>query len=154
VTASLDPRAIAELAMTTVQESTFVFFEPVADAALAGEDRLQFRIDFSSSPPGRLWLATTSGLGRVFAANMLGIEPSAANDEDAAQALSELANIVAGALAREVARAGGVPSLGLPERGGLGEGAQGTRLLLHAEEEGGHLLVHISLEQGAKAGTR
>lgn len=103
-------------ATAALERSAFVFAEPAEDQGAAPEDALFARITVTGSIVGELHLAASEGFLRELAASLLGVEPSDVDPAaHGADALKEMANMIAGSV---VVHYGGVDkryALGLPE---------------------------------------
>jgi len=138
----------------TLEEAAFVFAEPGGEAAARGEPLVEARLAYSAAHEGELALAAPLSLAETFARNLLGEEegspvaPSTSED-----AVGELLNMVAGALAVELFGDARPCRLGLPRvrrltadrhRLGLASAAAAVTLV----EEGGRA-IHLALERRA-----
>jgi len=114
--APLDIARLSELTCQVLMEAAFVMAEPTPAAPALEGKLLAARIAFTGPCRGRVTLTTTARLAITLAANLLGVDP---DDDEAADrggdALSELLNMVGGALLGAVCPPGSMGHLGLPE---------------------------------------
>lgn len=109
----LESAVLAEVAVGLFEESAFLFVEVGQQAEPRGE-LLRTRIAWTLPRPGWLSLTASKPLATEIAASMLGLAPGEAGTEDARQALSELANVLAGALLARLFGTGAPAAIGLP----------------------------------------
>lgn len=138
----LTAELLERCARRVLEDAAFLFLEP----GRAGETPLAASIELGPPVAAVLTLATTSEVAAQIVENMLGsaegLDPAAGG----AEALCELANIVGGALGRELCGSGEVCIVGLPWRGGAGEADVEVWLRL---DDGG--LLRVSVRRGASA---
>lgn len=145
------PALLTEILGQILQESAFIFAEPVEEPQTWQGSVLTARIAFESTRGGTLRLVTTPAASAEIAANMLGIEPGEEADANGRAAVAELLNVLGGAfLTRYFGTA--VPSqLGLPATE-LGEAPLSPRRRCCAAtvrlEGGAPLVMELDLEEG------
>lgn len=103
---------------TALERSAFVFAEPAGPGDLAVlPDCAGFAmIRTAGSVPGELHVGASEGFLRELAASLLGVDPGDVNpEEEGADALREMANMIAGSVTLELDGENRAFSLGLPE---------------------------------------
>lgn len=105
-----------EITLTALERSAFVFAEPAAaDAELPGPAAFA-RIRITGSVCGELHLAASEGFLRELAASLLGVEPEEVDPAaHGADALKEMANMIAGSVVICYDGEHRAYTLGLPE---------------------------------------
>lgn len=87
---------LREVFLEVVEQLAFMFGDPAGeDECVSDQELLRAEVAFSGPRKGRIQIAAPRPFCRELAANMLGTEPGEA-DEDAADALAELANTLGG----------------------------------------------------------
>ncbi len=102
-----------------LERSAFVFVEPAApgDLAVLPAAVCHARIRTSGSVNGELHLGASEGFLRELAASLLGVEPGLVDPvKHGADALKEMANMIAGSVGLRCDGAERAFSLGLPEQ--------------------------------------
>jgi hypothetical protein len=112
----IEPELLSRVTRQVLEEAAFVFLEP-ADSPPPFKDGeiVSGRIALHGpAGDGELLLATSAEVSQMLAANLLGLDPGEAGAEhQAADALGEIVNIIAGALLEQLY--GAAPcALGLP----------------------------------------
>jgi CheY-specific phosphatase CheX len=107
-----------EAAATALERSAFVFAEPAAagDLAVLPKAASHARILTTGSVAGELHLSASEGFLRELAASLLGVEPGEVDPVlQGADALREMANMIAGSIGLRCDSEARAFSLGLPE---------------------------------------
>jgi hypothetical protein len=108
-------RTLEEIACRILPEAAFVLATPESRTPEWPAEVIEVELGFDGPAAGKLWLRATPRFGAEVAANQMALEPD--DPEAAAQAaaaLAELLNIIAGALVAETFGTARVVRLGLP----------------------------------------
>jgi chemotaxis protein CheY-P-specific phosphatase CheC len=107
---------LTDLVASILADATFVFVEPVQSDAWHQSDALCARVVFGQGKDVELVLRAAPALAPTLAANLLGIEPESDEArESAADAVGELANMLAGVLAVAVFGPETICRISIPE---------------------------------------
>lgn len=135
----LDPTRLATLAIAALERTAFVLADPAEHPEELPAAEIAAEIRFHGPESGRVGLNASRAFARNLAASLLGCEASEIRDEQADEALRELANIVAGSVLSSLGGDDCRFSLGLPESTALapdaGDAAGSTHCTLDAEGE-------------------
>jgi CheY-specific phosphatase CheX len=136
---SLDPSRLATLAIEALERTAFVLADPAERPEALPEAEIAAEIRFHGPESGRVGLHASRAFARNLAASLLGCDAAEIRDEQADEALRELANIVAGSVLSSLGGDDCRFSLGLPEtilpESALRDGSGATRCILDAEGE-------------------
>jgi len=114
----VNPPSVESLSRTLIAllaDAAFVFAEPVVGPLLSGENPLVARLTIEHGETYELCLRVQDKLGEMLAANLLGTESETGEaSAAAADAVGELANILAGAMAVELFGKDVVCNIGIP----------------------------------------
>jgi len=106
---------LARTLISLLADAAFVFAEPVATSMPAGENPWVARLTIEHGESWELCVCVQDKLGPLLAANLLGTESETGEARAAAaDAVGELANILAGALAVELFGKDVVCNIGIP----------------------------------------
>jgi hypothetical protein len=153
--AEMSPDLLAQHLGAVLEEAAFVFAEASEDAPPFGDDVIEARLAFSGALECELVLASEATFAATLAANLLGEEEGGASvtgdDEDA---VGELLNMIAGAVAAELCGPEERCVLGLPrvrrlaaeEYASALEGADAVATMV--EEEGRRIDLSASVGGG------
>jgi CheY-specific phosphatase CheX len=140
---------LIEIAARLLAEAAFVFVEP-SQAGLGKVESMRVaRVAIEGSEAWQLIFAVDTNLGRELAANLLGLDESTEEaGKSSADAVGEMANILAGALAVEFTQSGpcriGIPSLSFEPGAKIGAAlATAERKANLVTENGTHLAVAL-----------
>ncbi len=113
--AEVSPAVLRDVLSRTLDEAAFVFAEAAGEPPELAGTLVEARLRFAGEDGDELALAAGEGFASTLAANMLGEdEGGAAVTGDAADAVGELLNMVAGVLAVELSGGAAPRGLGLP----------------------------------------
>lgn len=115
---TFDIDALNEVVATALERSAFVFAEPAApgDIAVLPKAICYAGIRTTGSVSGKLHLSASEGFLRELAASLLGVEPDEVDPvKQGADALKEMANMIAGSVGLRCDGTARAFSLGLPE---------------------------------------
>ena len=136
---SLDPTRLATLAIEALERTAFVLADPAERPESLPDAEIAAEIRFHGPETGRVGLTASRAFARNLAASLLGCDAGEIRDEQADEALRELANIVAGSVLSSLGGDDCRFSLGLPETTApapaAGDVAGTTRCVLDAEGE-------------------
>jgi CheY-specific phosphatase CheX len=136
---TLDPSRLATLAIEALERTAFVLADPADRPESLPETEISAEIRFHGPETGRVGLHATRAFARNLAASLLGCDADEIRDEQADEALRELANIVAGSVLSSLGGDDCRFSLGLPEtiapRSTAPDDTGTTRCILDAEGE-------------------
>jgi len=142
---------LTEIVAGILADATFMFVETTDAQDWQGAEVLSARLDMEHGESVELVLRAEPVLGPILAANLLGTEVDSEEARaSAGDALGELANMVAGALAVEVFGNEAICHIGIPELAvepGLVSSAAlaaATCKTIVLTEEGHHLAVMLS----------
>jgi hypothetical protein len=115
---AIDIARLTEIVTTALERSAFVFAEPAApgDLAVLPKCAAFALVRTDGSVAGELHASASEGFLRELAASLLVVDPGEVNPEkEGADALREMANMIAGSVTLALDRGDGAFSLGLPE---------------------------------------
>ncbi len=148
--------ALARTVSALLADAAFVFAEPSGASLPSGESPLVARLTMEHGESWELCLCLQDKLGEVLAANLLGTESDTGEARAAAaDAVGELANILAGVLAVELFGKDVVCRIGIPTvaiesgRAAAARLAQSTCRTNLVTEEGYALAVALTPKGGA-----
>ncbi len=148
--------SLARAVSALLADAAFVFAEPTSESLPSDESALVARLTMEHGETWELCVCVQDKLGKVLAANLLGTESESGEARAAAaDAVGELANILAGALAVELFGKDVVCHIGIPavvvesERTAAARLAQSTCRTNLLTEEGYALAVAITPKGGA-----
>ena len=109
-------QTLADLTIVALERTAFVLAEL---AEIESEEDLPptnhyTRIEYSGPTNGHVYLAASDGFVRELTSSLLGVEPEEITDDQAADAMRELTNLVGGSVTLELGGTGRRLSLGLP----------------------------------------
>jgi hypothetical protein len=112
----MNEQQLSEAAVAALERSAFVFAEPLDDTGAPPADALFASIRVTGSVRGELHLAASQGFLRELAASLLGVEASEVDPgAHGADALKEMANMIAGSVVVHYGGEDRAYTLGLPE---------------------------------------
>jgi hypothetical protein len=146
--------ALSSAVINLLANAAFVFAEPTTAPMPAGENPLVARLTLELGERWELCVCVQDKLGQVLAANLLGTESETGEAREAASdAVGELANILAGALALDLFGKNVVCKIGIPvvaiESGrAVGEHLAKSTCRANLETEEGYALAVALIAQG------
>ena len=148
--------SLSDTLIALLADAAFVFAEPAANPLPTHENPLVARLTIEHGETWELCVCAQDKLGQMLAANLLGTESESDEARDsAADAVGELANILAGALAVNLFGKDVVCQIGIPvvaiEAGRLAEDhlTHSTCRVNLLTEEGYGLAVALTAQGGA-----
>lgn len=146
--------ALSNAVVTLLADAAFIFAEPTTAPMPAGGNPLVARLTLELGDRWELCVCVQDKLGQVLAANLLGTESDTGEAQAAASdAVGELANILAGAIALDLFGKTVVCKIGIPvvatESGRLvGEQLAKATCRVSLETEEGHAMAVALIPQG------
>jgi len=140
----------------TLEEAAFVFAEVAEEAPPFEGEVIQARLGYAGAHAGELLLALSVDFARNLAANLLGEEENGATIERGGEdAVGELLNMIAGALATELFGYDQTCKLGIPKVGRVAPSAHQAELARAdvattvVDEEGRRVDLSVALKKDA-----
>ena len=141
-TSNLESTSLSRLVIDALERTAFVLADPCeTPEALPPADTFA-AIDFRGPEDGGIDLRASRCFARNLAASLLGVDASEIADNQAEEALRELANIVGGSVITALGGDDCRFSLGLPTLGARDPGANPTACVLDAEGERLEVICH------------
>ena len=146
--------ALSRAVIALLADAAFVFAEPTTAPMPAGENPLVARLTLELGERWELCVCVQDKLGQVLAANLLGTESETGEARAAASdAVGELANILAGALAvdlfgKSVVCKIGIPTVAIEPARAVGERLAKSACRVNLETEEGYALAVALIAQG------
>ena len=147
----LEPSLLYETLSEVLEDAAFVFTESADETLGWNNSILKSSIPYEGEEKGTLSLAVGNEMARIFAANLLGIEP---DDDDAekksGEAVSEILNIVCGVLLERWLGSRNHCRLGIPSTVSLSEAQEMAELksskcnAILEDEEGNRIDIFVS----------
>ena len=108
---------LGDVSSKVLEDAAFLFTEPAEGSQTWDGDVVEVQLKLSGDRNGTLMMAAPKSLGLELAANLLGVEPGEETDIErpAEAALSEMLNMIAGALAAGWFGEKAVCRIGVPE---------------------------------------
>ena len=148
--------ALSRAVITLLADAAFVFAEPTTAPLPAGENPLVARLTLELGESWELCVCVQDKLGQMLAANLLGTEGETGEAQAAAaDAVGELANILAGALAVELFGKNvicrlGIPTVAVESGSAVGECLAKSPCRVNLETEEGYVMAVAVLAKGAR----
>jgi hypothetical protein len=137
----LDQALLAATVLATLEDAAFLLAEVTEDAPPFDGQVLEARLAWGGEEPLELRIAAPPALAAELAANLLGDD--GADAAQAADAMGELVNMAAGALAAALHGPRGAPRLGLPR-------VAATSAIARAREPAAALSIALREEGGRR----
>jgi CheY-specific phosphatase CheX len=152
---ALTTESLAQTACEVLEETAFIFASPSNDTPPSDNPLVVAQLTVTGEVRGSLILAVPPSVGAEIAANLLGVEPDdPLADSKAADAVGEILNIMAGALAAHCAIGSAGWRLGPPttrivdDASQIDKGATGCDAVL-VTDSGEHLWARVALLPGS-----
>jgi len=146
--------ALSRAVIALLADAAFVFAEPTTAPMPAGDNPLVARLTLELGERWELYVCVQEKLGQMLAANLLGTESETGEARAAASdAVGELANILAGALAvdlfgKSVVCKIGIPTVAIEPARAVGERLAKSACRVNLETEEGYALAVALIAQG------